>query len=42
MAIFSLGLGVTVGLLCCELVQTWALTDEIGCSFRDAIWLLNR
>lgn len=39
---FSMGLGVLLGLFADRLVTAWAIADSVGCSFRDALWLLDR
>ncbi len=39
---FALGMAVLVGLLACQLVKAWDVADQCGCSFSDAIWLLDR
>lgn len=42
MIFFALGIGVLCGLLACQLVKALDVADKCGCSFSDALWLLDR
>lgn len=39
---FALGIAVLVGLLACQLVQAFDVADKYGCSFSDALWILDQ
>jgi hypothetical protein len=42
MILFALGLGVASVLLASQLVKALDVADKCGCSFRDALWLLDQ
>jgi hypothetical protein len=42
MILFALGLGIASGLLTAQLVRAWELSGQIGCSFSDALWILDQ
>lgn len=42
MIFFALGVGIASGLLAAQIVRAWELSGQVGCSFSDALWILDQ